>query len=76
MIENNDVFTRSKPEDKLKIIEALQQTGHKVAMVGDGINDVLALKASDVAISVESGAKVAREVSANRSFRADIRGRG
>jgi cation-transporting ATPase E len=63
VIEKHDVFTRSKPEDKLRIIETLQNTGHKVAMVGDGINDVLALKASDVAISVESGAKVARDVS-------------
>lgn len=63
IIEKNDVFTRSKPEDKLRIIEALQKIGYKVAMVGDGINDVLALKAADVAISVESGAKVARDVS-------------
>ncbi len=63
VIEEYDVFTRSKPEDKLRIIETLQNSGHRVAMVGDGINDVLALKASDVAISVESGAKVARDVS-------------
>jgi len=63
VIAEYDVFTRSKPDDKLRIIETLQNMGHRVAMVGDGINDVLALKASDVAISVESGAKVARDVS-------------
>lgn len=63
LVNQNDVFTRSKPEDKLTIIRALQTTGHKVAMVGDGINDVLSLKASDVSIAMEGGSKIAREVS-------------
>jgi len=63
LVNSNDIFTRAKPEDKLTIIKALQATGHKVAMVGDGINDVLSLKASDVSIAMEGGAKIAREVS-------------
>lgn len=63
LVNTKDIFTRAKPEDKLTIIKALQATGNKVAMVGDGINDVLSLKASDVAIAMEGGSKIAREVS-------------
>ena len=63
IVNDKDIFTRAKPEDKLTIIKALQATGHKVAMVGDGINDVLSLKASDVSIAMEGGSKIAREVS-------------
>lgn len=63
LVNDKDIFTRAKPEDKLTIIKALQATGHKVAMVGDGINDVLSLKASDVSIAMEGGSKIAREVS-------------
>lgn len=59
----NDIFTRAKPDDKVNIVNMLRASGHKVAMVGDGINDVLSLKAADVSISMESGAKVARNVS-------------
>ncbi len=57
------IFTRAVPEDKLKLIKALKSRGHKVAMVGDGINDVLGLKASDVSIAMESGSKITREIS-------------
>lgn len=57
------IFTRAVPEDKLKLIIALKNNGRKVAMVGDGINDVLGLKASDVSIAMESGSKITREIS-------------
>ncbi|RMD77135.1 HAD family hydrolase [Candidatus Dojkabacteria bacterium] len=57
------IFCRAKPEDKLFIVDKLKKLGRKVCMVGDGVNDVLGLKAADVSISLESGTKVAREVS-------------
>lgn len=63
LVKTKDIFTRAKPEDKLTIVNALKNSGYKVAMVGDGINDVLSLKASDVSIAMEGGSKIAREVS-------------
>ena len=57
------VFGRVKPEQKKIIIETLQKSGRTVAMTGDGVNDVLALKQSDCAISVASGSDAARNVS-------------
>lgn len=59
----NHIFTRAKPEDKQKIVQILQKKGKRVAMVGDGINDVLGIKAADVSISMENGSKIARDVS-------------
>lgn len=57
-----DIFARAKPENKLTIIQSLQGEGMQVGMVGDGVNDVLALKLANLSIAVESGAKIAREV--------------
>jgi Cu2+-exporting ATPase len=48
------------PEQKLKVVEALQQAGHKVAMIGDGINDAPVLAAADLSISMSVGADLAR----------------
>lgn len=58
-----DVFVRAKPDDKLSIIRALKSKNKKVGMVGDGVNDVLALKSSNLSIAMESGSKMARDVS-------------
>ena len=63
VIDEYQVFGRVKPEQKKYIIQHLKKQGHTVAMTGDGVNDVLALKESDCAISVKSGTDAARNVS-------------
>ena len=51
------------PEDKLHFVEKLQQEGKKVVMVGDGVNDILALGAADIGIVMGSGSDISVEVS-------------
>lgn len=58
-----DIFARVSPSEKEVIVKTLQSKGHVVAMTGDGVNDVLALKASDCGISLASGTDSARNVS-------------
>ena len=62
-LEKYDVFGRVTPNQKKKIIETLQKNGHTVAMTGDGVNDVLALKKADCSIAMASGSDAAKNVS-------------
>ena len=57
------VFGRVTPEQKAILIKAIKKSGHTVAMTGDGVNDILAMKEADCAISVASGSEAARNVS-------------
>ncbi len=56
-----DLFVEVDPQQKERIVRALQRTGHSVGYLGDGINDAPALHAADVGISVEGATDVARE---------------
>jgi cation-transporting ATPase E len=63
IVEEYDIFGRVTPDQKKQIIKALQAKKHTVAMTGDGVNDVLALKQSDCSIAMASGSEAARNVS-------------
>ena len=56
------VFGRVTPEQKCILIKSIKALGHKVAMTGDGVNDILALKESDCSIAMASGSEAARNV--------------
>jgi Ca2+-transporting ATPase len=62
-VKYTKIFARVLPEHKIRIVRALQNNGEVVVMVGDGINDAPAIKASDVGISIGEGADIAKEVS-------------
>jgi Ca2+-transporting ATPase len=55
------VFTRIRPQDKLRIVKALQANGEVTAMVGDGVNDAPALKSANIGVVVGSASDVAKE---------------
>ena len=61
--ETYTVFGRVTPEQKRKLVRAMHRAGHTVAMTGDGVNDVLALKEADCSVAMASGSQVACQVS-------------
>jgi cation-transporting ATPase E len=60
--ESGTVFGRITPQQKERLIRVLRGRGRHIAMIGDGVNDVLALKQADLAIAMRSGSQVTRNV--------------
>ena len=70
--EEYSVFGRVSPMQKKQLVQALQKQGHCVAMTGDGVNDLLALREADCSIAVAEGSDAARQVSQIVLMRSDF----
>ncbi|WP_280403479.1 HAD-IC family P-type ATPase [Nocardia brasiliensis] len=62
VLEHKTTFGRVRPDQKRAMVAALQSRGHTVAMTGDGVNDVLALKDSDIGVAMGAGSPATRAV--------------
>lgn len=60
-VEQYTVFGRVTPKQKQKLVQALQKKGHTVAMTGDGVNDILAMKDADCSVAMASGSEAASQ---------------
>ncbi len=60
LVKDYQIFTRVTPAQKKRLIQALKADGHTVAMTGDGVNDILAMKEADCSIAIGAGADAAR----------------
>ena len=63
LVKSYSIFTRVTPSEKKSLIKALKKQGSTVAMTGDGVNDILAMKEADVSIAIGDGSDAARRAS-------------
>lgn len=63
LCQNYAVFARVTPKQKQELVKALKRQGHQVAMTGDGVNDLLALREADCSIAVADGSDASRQIS-------------
>lgn len=63
LISKYNVFARVTPKQKQELVKALKRQGHKVAMTGDGVNDLLALREADCAIAIADGSDASKQIS-------------
>ena len=54
------MFGRVTPEQKCLLVKALKAKGHTVAMTGDGVNDILAMREADCSVAIASGSEIGR----------------